>query len=233
MDHGHIVAEGAPRELITQHSTPRGAGTAFRHRESDLHVADSPGSPSASKCCRTASASTSTTATRRCVRCTHPGSRPRARRATLHARGRLLAPHRSHAGRLMSTTDAATSDFGHPRMADLVSRTAVPRGVLPPDVARLGDQQLLVSHPLSRLDGHRRGPPRDRAHRHDRGPLYLQFVAPDSSRSRRCSWPRGSPCVAVLGAVKWVRPTTRRWRHRSEPEDVVTGKLGWVGSDFS
>jgi lipooligosaccharide transport system ATP-binding protein len=39
MDHGHIVAEGAPRDLITQHSTREVLEIRFGVGESDLHVA--------------------------------------------------------------------------------------------------------------------------------------------------------------------------------------------------
>ena len=67
-------------------------------------------SPSGSRCCPTGSCSTPTTARRRWPRCTSAGCDPvDVAGAPLHAGGRLPAPHRPDAGRLMSQASSVAA----------------------------------------------------------------------------------------------------------------------------
>ena len=78
MDAGRIVAEGSPRELIERARDARGPRAALRDRTSRPRLRSAcaqPSSGSGSRCCRTASSSTPTTARRRSPRCTRCRSR--------------------------------------------------------------------------------------------------------------------------------------------------------------
>ena len=71
MDHGQIVAEGSPAELIRQALQPRGGRAALPVRRERGPAPRRCGtSPSGSRCWPTGCCSTSPTARRRCGRCT-------------------------------------------------------------------------------------------------------------------------------------------------------------------
>jgi ABC-type glutathione transport system ATPase component len=109
MDQGLIVAEGSPRSLIEQYATREVLELRFPPAPTRAWPRRWPASASARNCCPTASWSTRTTARRlgRGARA-RPATRERAR-ASVQPGGRVPAAHRTHAGRLMSTTaDAVT-----------------------------------------------------------------------------------------------------------------------------
>ena len=108
MDKGLIVAEGSPLELIREHSTREVAELRFGGRASTRRSPRrSPTSASGSRCCPTGCWSTATTARRSSRKVHERGLDPVAvAGAPLHARGRLPAPHRPDAGRLMADSTA-------------------------------------------------------------------------------------------------------------------------------
>ena len=121
MDHGRIVAEGSPRELIERYSTREVVELRFDDgsRPDDLGYWTD-GSSSASRRCPTASCSTPTTATLRRTRSHERGLVPRSvARPPQHARGRLPAPHRPDAW----STDATARPPAAPRRSSTSSRS--------------------------------------------------------------------------------------------------------------
>ena len=115
MDKGLIVAEGSPLELIREHSTREVAELRFGVADEDDDARRAgregrrprrPGRGAA----RPAAASTATTATSVLAKVHERGLRAgRHAGAPQHARGRLPAPHRPDAGRLMADAPRPTS----------------------------------------------------------------------------------------------------------------------------
>ena len=86
MDHGRIVAEGSPRQLIDKYSTREVVEVRFEAERAESGAAERP-RRAASRSCRTASSSTPTTATPPRRRSPSAGSR-RTRRSCAAARSR-------------------------------------------------------------------------------------------------------------------------------------------------
>ena len=61
------------------------------------------------------------------------------------------------------------------------------------------------------------------------GLTYLQFVAPALLAVAAMQLGENEALWPVLGAVKWVRTYHAAVATPLEPEDVVAGKVGWVG----
>jgi lipooligosaccharide transport system permease protein len=61
------------------------------------------------------------------------------------------------------------------------------------------------------------------------GHTYLHFIAPGLLAITAMQVAAGESMWAILGAVKWVRTYHAAVATPLEPEDVVTGKLAWVG----
>ena len=111
MDSGLIVAEGSPLELIRRLLDPRGRRAAVRRRRARRPRRQGRGPRRAG---RGAAGPAAALHRRRRgdpgARCTSAGSRrPSVAGAPLHAGGRLPAPHRPDAGRLMTTTDPTST----------------------------------------------------------------------------------------------------------------------------
>jgi lipooligosaccharide transport system permease protein len=61
------------------------------------------------------------------------------------------------------------------------------------------------------------------------GQTYLHFIAPGLLTITAMQMAAGETMWAILAAVKWVRTYHAAVTTPLEPEDIVNGKLGWVG----
>ena len=60
------------------------------------------------------------------------------------------------------------------------------------------------------------------------GQTYLHFVAPGLLAITAMQLAAGETMWPILGALKWVRTYHAAATTPLKPEDIVTGKLGWV-----
>ena len=225
MDHGRIVAEGSPRELIAAHATREVLELRLRRRRAGRRPRSDPGRRRGprSRSCPTGCSGTPTTARRPWPGATALGVAAGHRAgATLHIGGCLPRADRPDAGGLMSTRACAG-----------LSRVRVLAAALPADLARHRRDQR--RQPVAVPDRHRR-----RARPADRptsaalgGVSYLAFFAPgmlaaavDAERHHRVGlpgrlWPAGGTAATRSPApARSSRPTSSSdtccsWRSRS------------------
>ena len=148
MDKGVIVAEGSPLQLICGALDPRGARAAIRRRRQrvDGRQGRGPGRPG--RGAARPAAALHPRWRRRLRRCARSGAAPPVVAGTSsHSRGRVPAPHRTDAGRLMTITPSSPSpppadpvDTPSPPPADAPARARPTLADLTPRMLpRLGD----------------------------------------------------------------------------------------------
>ena len=217
MDGGRIAAAGSPRELIERWSTREVVELRFepgRHEEAGIAYGDL--------------ASRVEVLPDRVLLYTDDGddalkAGPRPRRdahrharATLHARGRLLAPHGKDAGGLSATPMAlrvyqywwlsykrtwratVTSSFGYP--------------VLYLAAIGVGLGQLIDKGPHGEIDGVQ----------------YLWFLAPGLLASTAMQIGTNEATFPVMAGIKWVKTYIAMLASPVGVDDVLYGHLAWI-----